>query len=84
MNQPATTMPRREAGVSTIGYCKDCKARWQGSNAAYDAIAHHESTGHNIRVEQTIFWERKLVSSQQLAGLVPKPRDGSPAPSAAT
>lgn len=65
MNQPATTTPRREAGVSTIGYCKDCRASWQGSTAAYEAIAHHESTGHNIRVEQTIFWERRTVGNQQ-------------------
>jgi hypothetical protein len=50
MNQPATTTPRRNVGVST---------------------------GHNIRVEQSFFWERKLVGNQQLA-------IGSPAPSAAT
>ena len=77
MNQPASTAPRRDVGVSTIGYCKDCKARWQGSNAAYDAIAHHESTGHNIRVEQTIFWERRAVRSLRSAV-------GSPVPSAVT
>ena len=77
MTQPTRTTPRRDVGVTTISYCKDCNHRWQGSSAAYDAIAHHEQTGHNIRVEQTIFWERKTVHSLQSAV-------GSPAPSAAT
>ncbi len=73
MNQLAKT-----AGILTVAsYCKDCKQSWKGGNAVFDAIAHHESTGHNIRVEQTIFWERKLVCSQQLPV-------GSPVPSAVT
>jgi predicted Rdx family selenoprotein len=67
MTQPTRTAPRRDVGVNTVSYCKDCNYRWQGSNAAYDAIAHHEQTGHNIRVEQTIFWERKSVGSLQSA-----------------
>ncbi len=72
MTQPAKTAPRRDVGVTTHSYCKDCHQRWQGTNAAYDAIAHHEQTGHNIRVEQTIFWERKS-NPVKLPGFAPKP-----------
>jgi hypothetical protein len=72
MTQPSRTTPRRDVGVTTVSYCKDCNQRWQGSSAAYDAIAHHEQTGHNIRVEQTIFWERKS-NLAKLPGFAPKP-----------
>lgn len=60
------TQPAKTAGVVTVAsYCKDCHESWEGRNAPYDAIAHHEQTGHHIRVEQTIFWERKFEAERK-------------------
>lgn len=68
------TQPAKTAGVLTVAsYCKDCHESWEGRNAPYDAIAHHEQTGHHIRVEQTIFWERKSVRSFQSPVRSPQP-----------
>jgi hypothetical protein len=42
------------------GRCLQCSLQWSGEHAATDAIAHHNATGHHVRVEQTLWWERKL------------------------
>lgn len=49
----------KDSGIIAVsGCCLDCGEKWNDGATALNAIRHHESTGHHVRVEQTIFWER--------------------------
>lgn len=49
----------KDSGIITVsGECLDCGENWTDGATALNAIRHHETTGHHVRVEQTIFWER--------------------------
>lgn len=61
MNQTTTDMKK---SIKILGFedargtCLHCGISWSGQDAALDAITHHDATGHRVRVEQTIWWER--------------------------
>ena len=49
----------KSSGIITVsGICLDCGEKWESGQTALLAIKHHEATGHHVRVEQTLFWER--------------------------
>lgn len=49
----------KSSGIITVsGSCLTCGEAWSEGQTALRAIAHHEATGHHVRVEQKIFWER--------------------------
>ena len=50
----------KESGAIAVhGICFDCDWKIEGGATAMQATKHHETTGHHIRVEQSIWWERK-------------------------
>ncbi len=59
--KPASNVKKsgKDSGIIAVsGHCLDCGETWTDGATALNAIRHHENTGHHVRVEQTIFWER--------------------------
>ena len=54
----ATRSGKSSGIINVEGHCLDCGENWSGPSTAMTALRHHEATGHHVRVEQTLFWER--------------------------
>lgn len=40
--------------VSVSGWCLNCEKKWDARNALGLAALHHDKTGHEVQVEQTM------------------------------
>ncbi len=54
----------KSSGITHVhGHCLDCGLKWDTGQTALLAIKHHDATGHHVRVEQTIWWERHSTTT---------------------
>lgn len=71
----------KKSGITDVaGHCLECGEKWEGGQTALTAIRHHEATGHHIRVNQTIWWERLSApatsQNQPVCQAAPKIKSG--------
>jgi hypothetical protein len=62
----------KQSGIIAISaHCKTCGQHWKVGAVALDALRHHDSTGHHIYVEQTIWWSRASKPLKKPSGTPP-------------
>jgi hypothetical protein len=62
-SKPTPKSSKNSGIIAVSGTCLDCGEKWNTGQTALLAIKHHEATGHHVRVEQTLFWERFTKSN---------------------
>ena len=58
------SMKKKSGMIAASGRCLACGLVFSSGSPALEAIRHFESTGHHIRVEQTIYWERYTAGGE--------------------